>query len=136
MPQGSEKSVVSQGSLVVDGRYEAITVENTVNFHETEYDEFSGYNIPTSLTTEWTGQTADGQPISIVMNLKLNNLLDKIDILSELPYIIRVFVQTFITAPYVYQWLEDSTISIKIGESDLVQVRGSAFHESSFMGDY
>ena len=136
MPQGSEKSKVSQGALLIDGQYVAITVENTTSFHETEYDQFSGYNIPTSLTNEWAGKTVDGRDISIKMNLKLNNLLDKIDILSELPYIIRVFVQTFITAPYVYQWLEDTTITIQIAQDEPIQVNGTVFHECSFMGDY
>ena len=126
---------MSQGSLVIGGKIEAITIENSVAFHEVEPDEFSGYNIPTSLTNEWHGKTSDGKQVQITMNLKLNNLLDKIDLLSELPYFIRAFIQTFITAPFVYQWLEPTKVVVKIQDLDPIQISGQAFHECTFMGD-
>jgi hypothetical protein len=89
---------------VLNGKLEAITVENTTTYHGEQLDSFSGYDIPSSLDHEWSGTTMNGEPLSMKLSLKLNNLVDKIDVLAELPFLVRKFIQTFITAPYVYQW--------------------------------
>jgi hypothetical protein len=101
LPNGRQ---VSQGALILNGKLEAITIDNHTTYHDAKIDSFSGYAIPSSLDHEWKGSTNDGDPLSIKMSLKLNTLMDKIDVLSELPFLVRKFIQTFITAPFVYQW--------------------------------
>jgi hypothetical protein len=112
-PARKFKPQVSQGILVTNGAVEAITWTNTTTVHGTAPDTFSGYDIPTSLTHSWTGKTVAGVELEITMNLGtlwrglmlgLTRLLDKIDVLAELPYLLRKVIQAFISAPYVYQW--------------------------------
>jgi hypothetical protein len=135
MPNSYEKKQVSQGCLVLNGKLEAITVENSTVFHDEAIDEFSGYKVPKSLDHEWKGTTMSGEPIQIKMSLNLQNLVDKIDVLGELPYLVRKFIQTFITAPYVYQWVEDTTVVVTKG-SETIEIKGRVFHENAFVSQF
>ncbi|KAJ3254860.1 putative cell survival pathways protein [Boothiomyces macroporosus] len=134
MFKGSEKKQISQGFVVLDSKIVGITTENKTVFHHTEFDKFSNYQIPTSLTHEWSGKTLDGKDLKVVMNLSLKGMIDKVDVLSELPYLVRKFIQTFITAPFVYQWLEDVTVDVYVG-GEKREIKGRVFHENAFMGD-
>lgn len=80
---------------------------------------------------EWKGTTLDGQDIVIEMKLKLHNLLDKIDVLKQVPFLVRKFIQTFITSPFVYQWIEDVTVTLVMG-NEKKSISGRVFQETSF----
>ena len=97
-----------------------------------EYDAFSGYLIPSKVNHIWRGHTHDGQVVKIEMEFGLNNLLDKIDVLGELPFLVRKFLQTFVTAPFVYQWLEHVEAIVTVGEQREI-VKGKVFHETTFL---
>ena len=58
----------------------------------------SGYEIPTSIQYTWQGSSSDGTPISIKLSQELTNLRGTIDILSELPYLVKILVQTFVSS--------------------------------------
>jgi hypothetical protein len=66
------------------------------------------------------------------MEFELKNLLDKIDVLGELPFLVRKFVQTFVTAPFVYQWFESVEARIRVGGQER-RVKGRVFHENTFL---
>eukprot|EP00842_Homolaphlyctis_polyrhiza_P003949 jgi/Hompol1/4555/HPOL_000111-RA len=109
------QDTVSQGCLVLNGKTVAVTINNHTVFEGTAVDSFSGYHIPKAVKHVWEGTANDGEPIKIEMRLALEQLLDKIDVLAELPFLIRTFIQTFITAPFVYQWIEDVTVTVTKG---------------------
>ena len=110
----------------------AITINNKSVFEETEYDDFSGYQIPKSVKHTWEGVDSSEQPIKIELSLNLDRLLDKIDVLSELPFLVRTFIQTFITAPFVYQWFEYCKVIVTRG-SETTVLQGHTFHENTFL---
>jgi hypothetical protein len=112
----------------------AITLDNQTIFHAPELDDFCNHPIPKAITHEWKGRTESDEEIHILLNLNLTKLMDKIDVLAELPYLLRMFVQTFVTAPYVYQWIEDATIVVTKGDS-VTEFNGRAFHETTFMSN-
>ncbi|KAH6575473.1 hypothetical protein BASA50_005485 [Batrachochytrium salamandrivorans] len=127
------QNAVSQGVLVLDNKIEAITVMNHTVFEGTTLDPFSNYMIPNAVTHVWKGTTRDtGDEIQIELHLKLDRLVDKIDVLAELPYLMRIFIQTFITAPFVYQWLETAEVTVTKGDT-VSRLTGNVFHENTFL---
>lgn len=73
--------------------------QNKVEFHDSVVDPFSKYAVPTRMTHTLTNEGAE-----VGVEWGLVRMIDKIDVLGELPYFVRVFIQTFITAPFCYQW--------------------------------
>jgi hypothetical protein len=120
--------------LILDGKLIAVLVENKSTFYDSKLDDFSGYDIPSKVTHEWTGFTlgSNPKPIYIKLALDLSKILDKIDILSELPYLVRVFIQAFVTAPFCYQWLDNATAVVGIDGIER-KIKGKAFHENTFL---
>nr|KAJ3401601.1 putative cell survival pathways protein [Polyrhizophydium stewartii] len=135
LPKGKyPQDVVSQGVLVLDNKIIAVTVANHTVFNGTAVDSFSGYHVPKAVTHVWEGTTRAGEPVRVELALKLDRMLDKIDVLAELPFLVRKFIQTFITAPFVYQWLENAEAKITIGGKEST-IKGLAFHENTFMSE-
>ncbi|KAJ1569400.1 putative cell survival pathways protein [Nowakowskiella sp. JEL0078] len=134
LPDGYDyqTELTSVGSLVLNGKVVSVTIDNYSRFTSSEYDYFSGYKIPKEVDIQWKGLTSDGQLVSIHMLFTPTNLCDKIDILSELPYLVRKFVQTFITAPFVYQWFQPGKASVTVGEKKF-EIEGDLFFENTFM---
>ena len=84
------------------------------------------------MTIMMNGSTFSGKPVSIQISLSLSRLISKVDVLAELPYVLRIFLQTFITAPYLYQWIESTVISVDI-DGEKIDLSGTAFYEAVFM---
>ena len=109
MPKNSGYTVniASTGCLVRNGKTIAVTTNNRSVHVQKQLDDFSGYEAPTQLFLTWQGKTTEGnKDVAIKVSFIPKNLLDKIDVLSELPFLLRKFIQTFITAPFLYQWCE------------------------------
>ncbi|KAI8818281.1 oxidative stress survival, Svf1-like protein [Fimicolochytrium jonesii] len=134
MPDGYDYDfrVRSEGYIVLNNKTIAVTLDNFTKILNTSHDPFSGYEIPSAAEYKWSGLAKDGRAIHIDMKVPLNRLLDKIDLLGELPYLIRKFIQTFLTAPFVYQWFEEATANVTIGEEKLT-LKGRVFHENAFL---
>ncbi|EGF79422.1 hypothetical protein BATDEDRAFT_89507 [Batrachochytrium dendrobatidis JAM81] len=136
VPGAYPKDIVSQGVLVLNNEITAVTIDNHSEFQGTTLDAFSNYQIPNAIKHVWHGKTRDtGVPIEIEMRLKLDRLVDKIDVLSELPYLIRMFIQTFISAPFVYQWIEDTEVVVRVEGGKEIRLNGRAFHENTFLAE-
>ena len=122
----------SHGCLVLDGKIESVTLDNQVKLLNPTIDDFSGYAVPEKVVHVWNGRTSSGKDCKIQMEFELKTLLDKIDVLGELPFLIRKFIQTFVTAPYVYQWFEEISALVTIGDETRV-IKGRVFHENTFL---
>lgn len=129
---GYDFSVRSEGVLVLDNKIVAVTLDNFSRLLNKTHDSFSGYEIPSEVEYKWAGTAKDGRLVKIEMKVPLRRLLDKIDLLSELPYLIRKFIQTCITAPFVYQWFEEATAAVTLGDEKLT-LKGRVFHENAFL---
>jgi hypothetical protein len=73
--------------MVFNGKLESVTIDNSCELGSRELDDFSGYLIPKQVLHVWNGHTSQGKPVKIEMNFGLNNLLDKIDVLSKIIYL-------------------------------------------------
>lgn len=136
MPGGYEYKldIVSQGFLVRNGKTIAVTTDNRSIQLKKEYDAFSGYQIPNEFSIRWSGKTTDGsdKDVNIELALVPSNQIDKIDVLSELPWVLRTIIQTFITAPFLYSWYEKPKLKVSVGD-DSFEMDGRMFLELSFL---
>jgi hypothetical protein len=89
---GSKK--VNQGSLTVANKLVGVSVKNKAQFLETMLDPDTQYNIPTKIKYTWEGTTLEtNENFSVSLNIKLDVLMDKIDVLNEIPYFLKKIVQ-------------------------------------------
>ncbi|KAJ3219309.1 putative cell survival pathways protein [Dinochytrium kinnereticum] len=126
--------VISVGAIVKDKRILAVTTDNRVIHTKREYDDFSGYQIPEEVNLTWNGTTTNGtnKPIKVEITQECKTMYAKIDVLSELPFLLRKFIQTFITSPFLYQWVEDLTAKVTVGE-ETFEFSGRMLIESTFL---
>ncbi|KAK9765617.1 putative cell survival pathways protein [Basidiobolus ranarum] len=123
---------VTQASLVLNRKLVAVTVKNTARFVTTKLDPENGYEVPTEVHYTMDGDTLDGKPFHCKASIKLTSLLTKVDVLSELPYLLRKIIQYFFTKPYVYQYFDDAEVVATVGDEE-VTFGGKAFFECSFL---
>ncbi|TPX33263.1 hypothetical protein SmJEL517_g03841 [Synchytrium microbalum] len=138
LPDGQdfEVNLVATGAIVRKNKTIGITLDGSVTHVQRKMDDAFGYNIPTKVTVALTGKTTDGknEDVKIDMTLSPGECTDKIDLLSELPWIIRTFVQTFLSKPIVYQWFQDAKASITVGK-DSFTLEGKMFYEVVLMAE-
>ncbi|KAJ1569165.1 putative cell survival pathways protein [Cladochytrium tenue] len=138
MPEGYnyDLDIVSQGIITRNGKTIAVTLDNRSVQLDRELDSFSGYKIPKEFKVSMTGKTCDGsnKDVRVELSLKPIKLLDKIDVLSELPWMLRTIIQTFVTAPFVYSWYEEKVpVRVHIGDEVLDFKDGRMFLEISYL---
>ncbi|KAJ3071314.1 putative cell survival pathways protein [Podochytrium sp. JEL0797] len=130
----SDLNIVSQGCIVHKGRTLAITTNNRAVHVQQEFDALSKYDIPTQMFLSWHGKTLeDGLDVSVELSTLLTNKLEMIDVLAELPFLLRKFIQAFITAPFIFSWYEKRIVAkVTVGD-DKFEIEGNAFVECSFL---
>lgn len=132
---------INQGSVVLNGKLVCVSVENAVELMHKKLDVDTNYEIPEEIKLTWKGKTIkekeeeETKDVSIVMIVQVKNLIDKIDVLSEIPYFLRKIVQSLIVKPYIYQWLDKATAEISIGDEKTV-VEGYCFQELVFVSEF
>ncbi|KAI8885118.1 oxidative stress survival, Svf1-like protein [Backusella circina FSU 941] len=133
---------INQGSLVLNDKLICVSVDNTVELMDLYKDEETEYNIPKKVKCTWKGKTIkekegdEAKDVDIVMTVPVQNLIDKIDVLGEIPYFIRKLVQTFVVKPYIYQWLDTATAEITIAGEETIKTEGQIFQELVFVSGF
>ncbi|KAK9768124.1 putative cell survival pathways protein [Basidiobolus ranarum] len=123
---------VTQGSFVFNDELVAVTVDNTSRFVATKLDADTKYEVPTEIKYIWSGETLKKEKFHAEMSVKPQFLIAKIDVLSELPFLLRKVIQTLFTKPYVYQYYDNADVEVVIGE-EKIRFSGKAFYECSFL---
>lgn len=123
---GSGFVKVNVGSLVVDGKLVSVTAQThypgeestgdvvtTATHTKTVVDADTGYKVPTELAFDWAGPsiladkpgTYTGKlTVDVGEPLSPKGLVDKVDVLAEIPYVIKMAVSYVAgTKPYIYQ---------------------------------
>jgi hypothetical protein len=123
---------VSHGIFVLDGRLKAVTMENDIRYPFTKRDVDTACDIPTAAEFTWRGKTLQGESFEATIALQPNHLIEKLDILSTLPWAIRLLLKAFVARPWDYQWVDRCAARITIdGTSFLVE--GLAHHGVTFV---
>jgi hypothetical protein len=123
---------VSNGMFVHEGKLRAVTMDNDIRYPTTKYDDDTGYDAPTAAEFMWKGKTLDGEAFEAKISLQPTRLIDKMDILGHLPWAIRMILKAFVARPWHYQWADQCTAQIKIGNESF-EVKGTALHEVTFV---
>ncbi|POY73345.1 hypothetical protein BMF94_3680 [Rhodotorula taiwanensis] len=157
-PQYGSKTV-NIGSVVVGDKLVAVTAGGSgvvggsnVTHVDPVKDTETDYDAPSALKFSWeaprltdAGQVAEGNAkvhAVLTMDLledkatyKTKGLVEKVDVLGQIPYLIRKFVNYAAgTKPYIYTWLNPAKASITLGdgsETKTIDVDGYIFSEFS-----
>lgn len=132
---------INQGSLVFKDKLVCVSIDNHVELLDMVKDEDTEYDIPQKIKLTWKGKTikekVDEEPkdVTVSMLVETKNLIDKIDVLAEIPYFIRKLVQSLILKPFIYQWLDKATAEITIGDEKST-TEGYCFQELVFVSNF
>ncbi|KAJ7756457.1 survival factor 1 [Mycena maculata] len=151
--------IVNIGSLVVGDKLVAVTAEthwpdeessvdaatkSRATFLKTQSDPDTGYTVPGEIAFEWLGSSVlPGSPGTYAARLQIDvgdkdapkGLVEKVDILAEIPRVIKLAVNYVAgTKPFIYQWLNPATLALtgpEAGES--TQIEGTLYNEATFI---
>ncbi|CAI2170079.1 768_t:CDS:2 [Funneliformis geosporum] len=130
---GSKKS--NQGGLVINNKLVGVSVDNVAEFLETNLDPKTKYHIPSKIRYTWKGKTLEeNEDFSASIEIKIGTPIDIIDVLNEIPYVLKKIVQAFVAKPFVYQWFNEADAHIKIGDKEELVARGTLFSEYKAIG--
>ncbi|KAI8323546.1 hypothetical protein GQ54DRAFT_316659 [Martensiomyces pterosporus] len=134
-PENVGKVNCSNAGLTQDGKLKAVFWENKVEFHDEIKDENgSGYMLPQRVVITSEGKTVDGKRVKLTYDARPSQRLHDIDVLGEMPFVIRRLVQALITKPFIFERYEDSAkIRIEIEGEEPYNIVGVAFHELTLM---
>ncbi|KAF8199618.1 oxidative stress survival Svf1-like protein [Pholiota molesta] len=159
---GSGGAVVSVGSVVIGGKLVSVTSETKWPGEEpkgsvtsrathlnTELDPDTSYEKPKDILFEWKAPSIiPDAPGTVEAKLPGHlgsvqdpeGLIEKVDVLAEIPYVLKVAVNYVAgTKPYIYQWLNSAKLSITgpealaPGLSSGVEVEGLLYNEATFI---
>lgn len=120
--------MVFKNSVLLQGTTSA-TVEHTT----TKMDPVTQWEEPTAFKVVWKGKTQDGEDAETVLETDLKPKLDCVDIMAEVPAIIKKFVAGAVgTRPYMYQYRQEVALKIKVGE-EVTEEKGVMFAEATFI---
>ncbi|KAI9591758.1 oxidative stress survival, Svf1-like protein [Syncephalis fuscata] len=125
-----------QGSIVLDGALLAVTVKNTVELLQEEQDSESGYPVPQRVRIQWRGHTIEetSREVDVTVETPLAVLIGRIDVLGQLPWLVRRLVQALVAKPFVYQWLEETKVEVRI-DDQLIEENGHLLFERAFINN-
>ncbi|BEJ16373.1 hypothetical protein CspHIS471_0509780 [Cutaneotrichosporon sp. HIS471] len=128
---------VGQTSAAKPDQYPTISEDSCVAEHLACLpDSDTGYDAPHGLSFTWAGDRVDGQgkaKASVTVNDAWAGLMEKVDVLAELPYVIRKTVTAVTGAkPYIFQYHNNATLDVEL-DGKTVSVPGYMFSEASFV---
>ncbi|KIS66729.1 uncharacterized protein UMAG_04793 [Mycosarcoma maydis] len=161
-------SIVAEGKLVcVTAATRAAGAADSQPSHQSNsyvkhldkmLDQETDYQAPQSIEYHWQGPLLDASTgkgdianhvdASLKVDLgkpypssETHGLVDKVDVLAEIPYMVRKLVNYVAgTKPFIYQTLNDATLTIKLPESysgagkgEATEVKGTLFEEHTFI---
>ena len=103
-PESYGFTKVNVGGIVTDGEIIMANANSTAEHVKAQRDEENGWSVPTDIKFTWAGQTKDGKDVGAVLEGPYGPLLDKIDVMEELPgFVKRILGNVAGTKPYIYQ---------------------------------
>jgi hypothetical protein len=132
-PPSYANTKVTVGVLAKDGKLIYAGTNSSVTHTETAEDGDNGWPEPKAAAFTWKGKTDDGQEVSAELSGSLGERLDRIDVMFEVPAIIKQIVAgTVGTKPFIYQYSPKLTLKIRIGEEEHEE-EGMVLFESTFI---
>ena len=103
-PPSYGSTTVSTGCLAVDGEIIIAGPAIAASHTETKEDTENGWQQPTAAKLQLKGTTKDGKAVTAEISGSLGGLLDKVDVMAEVPGFVKQIVAGAVgTKPYIYQ---------------------------------
>jgi len=103
-PPSYGSTVVNVGGIVKDGEIIMAGCDCEVTHTATKGDVENEWPEPTTIKYTWSGKTKDGKPVEAVVEGALEDRLDRIDVMAEVPGFVKQIVAGAVgTKPYIYQ---------------------------------
>ncbi|WRT66479.1 uncharacterized protein IL334_003438 [Kwoniella shivajii] len=106
-------------------------------------DKETGYLVPSSIEYKWSADKVKGEgKVSAKLTQATagaivgeGGLIEKVNVLQEIPYVIRKGVNAVTGAdPYIYQYVNSATLEVEI-DGETILVKGYLFNEASFVSE-
>jgi hypothetical protein len=103
-PPSYGSTVVNVGGLVKDGEIITAGAAHVAEHSKIKGDSENDWPEPEAVKYAWSGKTKDGKEVSAVIDCPLDERLDRIDVMAEVPGFVKTIVAAAAgTKPYIYQ---------------------------------
>ena len=103
-PPSYGSTVVSVGGIIKGDQIIYAGSSNKATHTKFKEDPENAWPEPEAVKFEWTGTTKDGKAVEAVLEGPLETRLDRIDIMAEVPYFVKMIIASAAgTKPYIYQ---------------------------------
>ena len=103
-PPSYGSTLVGVGGVAKDGEIITAGAITTAEHTKSKQDSENDWPEPTDAKYTWVGATKDGKPVEAVIETPLEDKLDRIDVMAEVPgFVKKIVAGTVGTKPYIYQ---------------------------------
>ncbi|KAF2672467.1 survival factor 1 [Microthyrium microscopicum] len=132
-PPAYASTVVNVGGIVKDDKLLFASADSTAEHTKIKGDAEVNWPEPGEVKYTWKGVTDDGKEASAEIEGPLNDRLDRVDVMGELPGFIKSLATAAAgTRPYIYQYGAKMKLKLKIGEEE-IEEEGQVFAEATFI---
>jgi len=135
-PPSYGTTVVNVGGIVKGEEIITAGASGTVTHTKVKSDSQNDWPEPEAIKFEWTGKTKDGKAVTAILEGPLDERLDKVDVMEEVPGFVKQIVAAAAgTKPYIYQYSpheHPATLKVKIGDEEVTE-QGVLFSEATFI---
>ncbi|AEO67219.1 a189f341-f514-4f72-8c1a-32e3ebaa968d [Thermothielavioides terrestris] len=137
-PPSYGSTVVTVGVIAKDGEIVVGGCESAVTHLETKSDSENDWPEPTTIRYTWAGTSKDGKAVEAVIEGALEERLDRIDVMAEVPgFVKKIVAGAAGTKPYIYQYSPQKTklaLKLKLGDEEVTE-EGFVFSEATFISE-
>ncbi|KAK3944932.1 oxidative stress survival, Svf1-like protein [Diplogelasinospora grovesii] len=135
-PPSYGSTVVSVGGIAKDGEIVTAGCSTNAIHVETKSDSENDWPEPTKVKFTWSGQTKDGKSVEGLLEGDLEEKLDKVDVMAEVPgFVKKIVAGAAGTKPYIYQYMPTKKplqLHLKTGDEEVTE-EGKLFSEAVFI---
>ena len=103
-PPSYGSTVVNVGGLVKDGEIICAGSSNSAAHSKVKDDPENDWPEPEAVKFEWSGKTKDGKAVAAILEGPLDERIDKVDVMAEVPgFVKKIVANAAGTKPYIYQ---------------------------------
>jgi len=103
-PPSYGSTVVNVGGLIKDDKIVTAGSLNSAAHSRVKGDPENDWPEPEAVKFEWKGKTLDGQSVDAIIEGPLDERLDRVDIMAEVPgFVKKIVAGAAGTKPYIYQ---------------------------------
>ena len=103
-PPSYGSTIVNVGGIVKDGEIVMANCNSVATHVEVKGDSENDWPEPSVIKYTWNGTTKDGKLVEAVIEGPLDQRLDRIDVMAEVPGFVKKIVGAAVgTKPYIYQ---------------------------------